>query len=636
MKLNKAISTHLDFFILIVTSVFCIPFFGLSASIDPVLMPRFLLWSTMTFVLLLSFTVQLIKNYKSLDYSILTHMIFPLFLGHLFFAAISLAKAANITEGIHDVLKIFLSLAYLVVATVLLNKNRNYNVILVKAVMITATILSLIAIYQYFLFAYRRPTDIADAAYSVSATMAHKNQLSSALFLTLPFCLCALLIFRNYWKVISIIPVILILLNIFFLQARSVWLGLLLSTAATVVLVAAFAKRLGVSKRLFLKGFIWAAIVFIVPGSIFGYFYSKSKPIDELIERIKSVSSVDQGSNIERILMWKKSLIATKGNLILGHGAGNWKIVLPSYGLDNLTERSFKYVHFQRPHNDFVWVLFEIGLFGLIFYVSVFAITFVYILRIIAQGSDTKDKLLAICMFLGIVGYTVIAFFSFPKERIFHSVFLMLMTAIVVSTYHQSCRCAKNVARSFILACTVTSLCVLGAAIINGYIRLNGEIHTKRALAARRAQNWPAVISQVDKAYSIFATLDPMATPVKWYRGEANFLLNNVSQALEDYKEAYNAHPYHIHVLNNLATCYELQGQHNTAITYYNKALQIYPQFDEALINLGATYFNSARYDESYETLLRCDPNTTDPRLKKYLKAVEKNLTKRKLPILSN
>ena len=79
-------------------------------------------------------------------------------------------------------------------------------------------------------------------------------------------------------------------------------------------------------------------------------------------------------------------------------------------------------------------------------------------------------------------------------------------------------------------ALAVPSLSLLLFAITVGYIRLNAEIHTKRALGARSAQNWPMVISEIDKGYSVFATLDPMSTPLQWYRGEANFLSNNIPQ----------------------------------------------------------------------------------------------------------
>lgn len=251
MKLSETIFNHLDFTILIIASVLFIPFFGSSLSIDPVLMPRFLVWGVMIFILLVSFTIQLCKNPDSLDYSVLRRMIFPLFLGYLLFSMISLIRAVNITEGIYEVLKIFVSLVYLFVAVVILNRNRNYYSILAKAVMITATILSLIAIYQYFLYAFQKSG--VDVLLSVSATMAHKNQLSSALFLTLPFCLYVLLTFNGYWKVISVIPIILSLLIIFLVQTRSVWLALVLSTIATVIIAGVFSRRLIISKKAFFK-----------------------------------------------------------------------------------------------------------------------------------------------------------------------------------------------------------------------------------------------------------------------------------------------------------------------------------------------------------------------------------------------
>lgn len=599
-------------------------------SIDPILMPQFLLWGVTTFILLVSFAMQLWKNPGSLDYSVLRRMIFPVFLGYLFFSSVSLIKAVNVTEGVYEVLKIFVSLVYLFIATIILSRNRSYYSILVKAVLVIATILSLIAICQYFLVAYRKPTDVVDATYSVSATMAHKNLLSSSLLLTLPFCLYALLVYPGYWKVASIIPTALIILDIALLQTRSVWLGLFLSTVATAIVLTIFAKRLGISKKTLFKRATLPAIVLITAILILGCFYFKSNRIGPLVERIRSISSRNYASNIERILIWRKSAEAIKDNLILGHGCGNWKIVHLSYGLDKMPKRALINVFFQRPHNDYIWVLSEIGIPGFVFYLSIFAVTIGYIFRIITRHTETNSKLLSIFIFFGIVGYMVDAFFSFPKERIFHSILLLLMMAIIVSIYHQSLGYKKNIPRSFMFALTIPSLALLLSAIAVGYIRLNAEIHTKRAFAARNAQNWLMVISEIDKGYSVFATLDPMSTPLQWYRGEADFLLNNVSQALEDYKKAYNANPYHIHVLNNLATCYELMGNHNEAIKYYNNAIKIHPKFEEALINLGATYYNCGRYEEAYETLLRCDPDTKDPRLEKYLEFAEKRLDKHK------
>jgi O-antigen ligase len=631
MMLGNKYPTCFVFYVLTVTTLLLIPYFGLSSTIDPVLMPRFFVWALMSFIVFTSLAIQLYKNPDSIDWTILRRNIFPVYLGYFLFSSISIIKAVNVTEGVYEVLKVLLSLVFLFIATVILSENKNYILILVRVVIVSAIILSLIGFYEYFEHFFLKP-----GICNITGTMAQKNQFSSALFLMLPFCLYGVLDFRRYWKMISIIPMVLILILILLNQTRSVWLGMLVSTCATIIvlLLLFLLRKIDISKEtkaFFFRRFSYIIIGLIVAGGVFGYLYLKSNSIYSLVDRVESIFSPSDTRNIPRVSMWRKTIEPIQDNFFFGIGAGNWKIVLPSYGLEGLPHDMFKTTFFVRPENDYIWVLSEIGIFGLILYLLIFGIIIVYVLKILTQHSNTNDKLLSILMFFCIVGYIVISFFSFPKERVFHSMFLLLIMAIVISIYHQSLGDRRSVSRSFISALTIPSLLLILCAIIVGYFRLNAEIHTKKALAARRAQNWPMVISEIDKGYSAFATLDPMSTPLQWYRGEANFLLNNKQEALYDFKKAYKAHPYHIHVLNNLASCYELAGNHDEAICYYKKALKIFPQFEEALINLGATYHNSGRYEEAYKTLLRCNPNTQNPKLEQYLTSVKGKLEGEKL-----
>ena len=81
-----------------------------------------------------------------------------------------------------------------------------------------------------------------------------------------------------------------------------------------------------------------------------------------------------------------------------------------------------------------------------------------------------------------------------------------------------------------------------------------------------------------------------MSTPLPWYKGVANFSLGNIEGAFDDFKRAYEIHPNHIHVLNNLGTCYAVLGDYKRAAECYQKVLAISPGFDETLINLCAVY----------------------------------------------
>jgi len=629
MKILKKTLNHFDFFILTCVTVLFIPFFGLSSTIDPVLTPRFLAWSIAVFLLLVSFLIQLCKNSDKIDYSILRRMIFPAFLGYLLFSLISLTKALNITEGIYEILKLLVSIVYVFLATIILSKNKNYISILIKTIIIAAKILSLIGLYEYFTYGFGE-----SGLYPITGTMAQRNQFSSALFLMLPFCLYSIFVFNNYWKALCIIPTTLILILLLLNQTRSVWLALLVSTAATIIalmLLFLFRKSKTVKEPVtyVFKMPVYIVTVLVIVGTVFGYLYLRENSTNSLGDRFNSIFSPAHKHNVIRISMWKQTLELARDNPICGVGAGNWKIIFPSYGIKDFPDRQmFKTLFFVRPENDYLWILSEVGFFGFIFYLSLFGIIFWYIFKILNKHTDAADKLLSILMFFGFVGYMVISSFTFPRERIFHSMFLLMMMVIVISLYHRASGSRKNLSRLFMFAVGIPAAILLVLAGVNGYIRLNAEVYTKRALAARKAKAWPAVINEIDKAYSPFATLDPMSTPLKWYRGEANFLMNNNTQALEDFKQAYKAHPYHIHVLNNLGTCYEIACDHDNAVFYYKKALQMLPEFEEALINLGATYYNTGRYEEAYDTFLRCNPDTKDSRLKMYLQITKKELDK--------
>jgi tetratricopeptide (TPR) repeat protein len=219
-----------------------------------------------------------------------------------------------------------------------------------------------------------------------------------------------------------------------------------------------------------------------------------------------------------------------------------------------------------------------------------------YSLKIIYGASDNQKKIFAILALFGIIGFAVISSFSFPKERIFHNIIFMLIAACIVSSYHQTfpihkiVRCRKLFCLYFFL------LVLLIFSWIFGHTRFEAEAHAKNALRAYRFENWQRVISEIDKVDSRFYNLDPTSTPLAWYRGMANFSLGRIEEARKDFKNAYAHNPYHVHVLNNLGVCYELQQDFDKAKEYYQKSLSISPQFKEARHNLDLVYSKMVKY----------------------------------------
>jgi tetratricopeptide (TPR) repeat protein len=163
----------------------------------------------------------------------------------------------------------------------------------------------------------------------------------------------------------------------------------------------------------------------------------------------------------------------------------------------------------------------------------------------------------------------------------------------------------KRVFHPRVLLLQFPLMALLLMCIIFGYGRLRSEFHTKRALDAQKDKNWGLVISEINQADSLFYNMDPMSTPLSWHKGVANFSLGNIEEAFDDFKRAYEIHPNHIHVLNNLGTCYAVLGNHERAAEYYQKALAISPRFDETLINLRVIHTS----DDSDPTAPDFPPN---------------------------
>ncbi|HHC25606.1 MAG TPA: hypothetical protein ENK58_09420 [Desulfobacterales bacterium] len=559
-------------FILVFGAVFVIPFLFSASTTDPVLVPRFLALSVLTLILTFMISAQTLTGQNRSDFVMVYRAIFPVGLCYLFISAVSLTKAVNLTEGIFEWLKHFLFLTFFYIATLIIGNNKNTLLILTKSMTVAGMALAFMGICQYYQMAFT----FIPGNCEIYATMAHKNLFASALFLTSPFVLYGAFRFPGCWKMISLTSVAFILFSLIISKTRSVW-GATGLSAVIVLLLAVYAHKSNLRSK-------YAFVLFACIFSFVALFCFKYLP----------VANFD--SLNERILLWEKTLGMIRENPILGVGSGQWKIMLPHYGRIERwrdSDGESGEVWFQRPHNDYLWVFSETGFPGFISYLSFFLILIAYILRTFFQSEDREEKCFSLLMLFGILGYMIIAFFSFPKERIVHNIFLMLTAACIVSEYHQlskgqRAKDAPNKRKSytgFQILNLILSVVLIFCATF-GYFRLNAEIHAKKALSARNAGQWEKVISEIDKVDSRFYNMDPFSTPLSWYRGVANFSMGNIGEALEDFKMAYKIHPNHIHVLHNTGTCYALSGDYVKAAEFYQKTLVIFPQFEESLDNL--------------------------------------------------
>lgn len=574
------------------------------SSLDPVLTPRMVSWSVLTTALAAGLYFSSLCNVQKIKDRLYQKCIFPALLFYLAASASALINAVNLSEGIFEWLKSFIAVLFFFALCRVWTIEKNGSTTISAVMTLTGLTLSFIGICQYYRLAFQ----FIPGNYFIYATMAHKNLFASALFLTLPFSLYSTYRFSGGLKITAVVATTMTLFAVIIAESRTVWIAGIISTLVTISVISHarsgfkwMTNRDGklIKKRL-------AAVIIgclsVAAALISNQVYQKSVARSIMnthqigLERFPPfTNSIFSLSTLnERYNVWQKTLRMIKSHPFIGVGPGQWKIVFPSYGKIDAKrhhEEGAREIFFQRPHNDYLWVLAETGIFGLacvFFFPGCLAF---YAVQLIKKAKDQNDAVFAGLMLSGIIGYMVIAFFSFPKERVAHTIFLSIIASCLVARHHLRFPIKNHPLNdlsrlSFKKPVAMVIALMLMFSCVVTYKRLVADFHVKNALDAKNRKQWNQVISEIDRAETFFYTLDPATIPIHWYRGTAYFLTGNIPLAHRDFQKAYSSHPNQIHVLNNIGTCAALNGQKERASFFFRKALSMSPSFDTAINNL--------------------------------------------------
>lgn len=567
---------------------FCLlPLIYTEQAIDPVLLPRQIYLTVFLFTLCISILNQIYKRRLIADFSFMRLALPLMFLLFVILNFISTFQAVAISEAYYVSSKMATELLFFVVTTYLLINEKLSIHYLAKSIVVFVAISLLIAVYQ--LYDAWGISDFKTFIYQICSTYGNKNLFSSILFLALPFVLIFGFISKR-WSLVSYFVLIATLVLLVFIQTRIVLIALILSFVIYFLMAKPSKDKSVKFKRLFLILLFFSFISLVWFALTYKSIYFST------IFNSKSV--------FERISIWDNSVQMSKDHFWTGVGAGNWQIYFPKYGLEHFIPNIQNgVVSFQRPHNDFLWVLCETGLIGLLSYASIFCIILFYSYKIVKQSGD-EDRKIYLLFFAFVIGYIFISLVDFPLERIEHQLIFCTLCSIVTAKYFTLFHSSKTSEKP-ILPYLVGLFCfiVLLFSFTVSIQRFVGEFHTRKMYEAQNNSEWNLMSREADQSVNPFYTMDPMSVPINWYKGVALFSMGNVEGALSSFEKADVVHPYNIHVMNNMGSCYEVQKKHELAISCYVKALNISPTFEEARLNLSAVYFNIGNFHQALATI---------------------------------
>jgi O-antigen ligase/Tfp pilus assembly protein PilF len=613
-----------QFYVLAGVLIILLPVFYLNHAIDTVLMPRLFLLD----LLLLVFGIFLLLKgqIKATDLSLLRNAVLVASFSYFLITAISLIFALNPHEGFFDVVKTFSVFVLIFMLTTYFTTTPDWAGILAKLMLFAGSVAVLIGFYEYLTLVVGSTEqflpDGREMIYAVRGLMAHKNQFSDYMMMLLPFLMYGAIRFEKLLKAGFIALIVMILFLIILLQTRSVWVGIIISSVVCVAVLLIFYRQFLLPKKSRnIIAVVSLAIILTFSGII---AFGGRQKYNSSLSRLRSIASPQAGNNSYRLKVWGATIEMIRYNPVVGVGAGNWQLEVSKY----LPDLNFvqKEMNWGRPHNDYLWVLSEKGIFGIMLYLLIFIISFIYSFRIILGENDLKLKIITLLTMGGLISYMVVSFFTFTYERIDHQVYLAIFIAAIASIHQQQKPAKPLKFNRYAFSLPVLLILLLGSVF--SFATVLQEIHLKNARTFLDAGKWKESVQEGLKARNSFRNIDPEGMPVDWVIAQAYANAGDHQKAIVYFESALQAHPYNFVVLNNVGKSYFLTGDLQNAKKSFETALTYLPNFTESLVNLASVEYTLGEKPLAYQLLTKIPESDRTPAINQNIEALDKEIKK--------
>lgn len=555
-------------------SIACVPLCYFRDFLDPSHSPIFLILS---FSYLGLYIIHFFRT-KNVSFSI--DFIFILLTLYFILGIISYFNFDKNSESLLELYRIL----FLVISFLFFKKMMS-EVTTYRDIILYSLILSgfLYAIFGWIdLIVLYNNKDIHKGLYSISAHIGHKNLMSIYLLLCFPLMYFVYVKTSNkYVKTLLFILFLIEAILILCSMSRVGYIGLFIFVGMIHYIYFRKYKWAFRSILIYLSSLlILGALMFLTP-------YGKTiyKRALSIVTQSKERDENNQSIQ-ERKILWAKTYELIKEHPFNGLGLGQWKFHIGSKDI-NGTRSKFGNIIFQQPHNDFLWVWSENGLFSFIIYVLLFGFPIVMLVKYREiHKEDTEGQMLLMAFVL----YFIVSQFDFPKERPALLQFFGFYLALF--SIWNSRNAMNTVFKSRVLAMSSVLLILICGVFFSK--RVLGEFVLSDLMQARKKKDYYKMITLSHTIKSQNIQYDQTSTPIDFYKGEANFLLGNYFDAKQDLINSRTANPYHLYTWNNLGGVYSQLERKDSAVICWHQALKISSDFPEPRVNL-AYYFLSKK-----------------------------------------
>jgi len=378
-----------------------IPYFG---SIDK-LAPQWLLLSILSFTYLL---ITLIKG--GVDWKLINNISIKSFVLFLVCILFSMIFSVNIIESSIVFFRwLTIALVFLSFIIILSKIKKTENIFLILVIFSLFEIL--LPFIEYLRIVSIKDFSFADSNYLKTFT-GNKNITSASLSLKFPFILYAINRYKNpLMRIFLIIFLFIGFYDLILISSRAALLGVMIVSLGCILYFIFYKK----DKYVIVYPLLYVSALLLSTLTL-----SNSNVL--ISDRVSTINTDDQSTN-ERIRFYRHGLNAFVNSPLIGSGIGTWKTESIKYDKENIQS----YVVPYHMHNDFLQLAVEIGVLGLLAYLSMFWFSLKFLIL-----NLKKKKEIIIPLILSFIIYGIDANFNFPMARPIMQVQLFLLFALVI------------------------------------------------------------------------------------------------------------------------------------------------------------------------------------------------------------
>lgn len=441
-------------------------------------------------------------------------------------AGISILFAINRTEALFCYTTVIITvIAFLNIAVLMSGRILSFKLFaqVLSFILLIQSVNTLSTFYNQI-----ETTFIDVLIYNIKGNTGNKNIFAASMAVKLAFVMYCVYALKSWARIIHFPSLILGAIALFFVNARSAYVALILETLLFLTfLVLQYLKDKEYKAMLFKSLPIFGALVFAFVIAQISLKYAEGLSVNantthgyaSVTERLGSISGA-MNKKDNRVRMWLGGLDYVKKHPIIGAGIGNTKLAIVPYEREWI--RDFQFA--KHLHDDFIQTAMEIGVVGGLLFISLFVCALVYFIRVWRSKVDDQYKAIAAFSLIALAGYTIDAMFNFPGERPIMQVLFALILAVNVGVFTDTQEDKKPLFKStkvnFTTAFGVISIIFLLDAVYYKYLAYQSLIAQGLTISDfpnKASHNWRQVNEVLPEAPNLDANNIPIDVLRAWY-----------------------------------------------------------------------------------------------------------------------